>query len=39
VKEQILALIKAERDTWVKPVGFNYRKALTELIRRIEEMK
>lgn len=35
-KQQIIELLKSERDTWTKQTSFNYRTALTNLIGRIE---
>jgi hypothetical protein len=35
-KQQIIDIIKHERDTWTRQSSFNYRMALTQLIERIE---
>ncbi len=35
-RQQIIDMIKHERDTWTRQASFNYRAALTELINKIE---
>ena len=35
-RQQIIDMIKHERDTWTRQASFNYRTALTQLIERIE---
>jgi hypothetical protein len=35
-KDEIVGIIKQERDTWTRQASFNYRTALTQLIERIE---
>lgn len=35
-RQQIIEMLKLERDTWTRQSSFNYRLALTQLIERIE---
>lgn len=36
-KQQIIELLKSERDTWTRQASFNYRVALTNLVQKIED--
>ena len=36
-KQQIIELLKSERDTWIRQTSFNYRVALTNLVQKIED--
>ena len=35
-KQQIIELLKAERDSWTRQASFSYRTALNDLVQRIE---
>lgn len=36
-RQQIIDMIKQERDSWTRQASFNYRLALTQLINKIEQ--